>query len=94
MGNYADPEAFKACYAQFEKADTDRNILFAQLLEGYNTLHSENIRLHEQLDGEKETRIMWQDNARSYKKELNKIKLATVSVPCLRPGHSHVPPHH
>lgn len=79
MGSHANPQAFKACYAQFEKADTDRNILFCQLLEGYEALQRENVKVHEQLENERETRIMWQDNARTYKKELNRTRLATVS---------------
>lgn len=79
MGNYANPQAFKACYAQFEKSDNDRNTLFTQLLECYDALRSDNARVHEQLQNEKETSMMWQDNARSYKKELNQIRLATVS---------------
>lgn len=85
MDKYVSPEAFKACYAQFERADADRNILFTQLLEGYEALRNENARVQEQLESEKETRIMWQDNARSSKKELNKTKLATVRNAALVP---------
>lgn len=80
MSNYVEPQAFKACYAQYQKADQDRDILFAQLLDGYESLHHENTKIQEQLESERETRMMWQDSARIYKKELTQTKLATVSL--------------
>lgn len=80
MSVYGDPHAFKACYAQYQKADTDRDILFTQLLDGYEALHKENVKVQEQLENEKETRSMWQNHARGYKKELTQIKLATVTI--------------
>lgn len=88
MESHHDPQAFKACYAQFEKADTDRNILVGQLLEDYEALHKENVKVREQLENERETRVLWQDNARNYKKELNRTRLATVSgaIPSQHPG--------
>lgn len=93
MSNYVDPQAFKVCYAQYQKADNDRDVLFAQLLEGYESLHKENTKVLEQLENEKETRIMWQDNARTYKKELTMTKLTTVSGARPRAiGHTRVTP--
>lgn len=81
MANLFDPSAFRACYAQFETADNNRNTLVAQLMDGYETLHKENAKMREKLEDERETRVMWQDSARSAKKELNQTKLATVRRP-------------
>lgn len=81
MANLFDPSAFRACYAQFETADNNRNTLVAQLMDGYETLHKENAKMREKLEDERETRVMWQDTARSAKKELNQTKLATVRRP-------------
>lgn len=81
MANHTDPQAFKACYAQFKQTDADRNVLVDQLLEGYALLHSENERLILQLENEKETRAMWQSHARAYKKEVTQTRMATESHP-------------
>lgn len=79
MANHWDPSAFKACYAPFQQADKDRNLLFNELLKSYEALHQENARMREQLEGEKETRMMWQDQARGFKNELTQTRLSTVS---------------
>ncbi|CAN8101948.1 unnamed protein product [Discula destructiva] len=81
MANTFDPAAFKACYAQFQTADNNRNTLVAQLLDGYESLHTENIKMREKLDNERETRMMWQETARNFKKELVQTRLATDSHP-------------
>lgn len=78
MANHFEPSAFKACYAQFQRADEDRDSLFKQLLTGYEALHKENAKMREQLEDEKETRMMWQDQARGFKHELTQTRLTTV----------------
>lgn len=79
MANHFEPSAFKACYVQFQQADVDRNALVTQLLKEYDDLYQENIRMREQLEDEKETRMMWQDQARGFKNELTQTRLTTVS---------------
>lgn len=81
MPNQFDPQAVKACYAQYQQADADRNILFSQLIDGYDYLYKENERLLSQLENEKETRIMFQNNARAYKKEIAQTRMAAESHP-------------
>lgn len=78
-----EPSAFRTCYTQFKRADQDRDALFTQLLDEYDALHQENVGMREQLEGEKETRMMWQDQARGFKYELAQTKLTTVSTPSL-----------
>lgn len=80
MDKYIDAQAFKDCYITFQKADSDRDVLFKQLLDGYDTLLRENSTIKQQIEDEKETRIMWQNYARSYQKELVQSKLATVCL--------------
>lgn len=79
MDTFIDPSAFKACYGQFQTADNNRNTLVTQLLDSYDALHRENMRIREKLEDERETRVMWQESARASKKELTQTKLATVS---------------
>ncbi|PSR80669.1 hypothetical protein BD289DRAFT_59641 [Coniella lustricola] len=92
MANSLNPQAFKDCYASFQKADSDRNVLITQLLEDFDVLYRENLRMAErlenesikmaeQLENERETRIMWQNHARTYKNELNRLKLDNESHP-------------
>lgn len=80
MDNLIDPASFKNCYAQFQTADNNRNAVVTELLNGYETLHKENIRMREKLEDERETRVMWQESARSSKKELTQTRLATVRL--------------
>ncbi|KAF3766865.1 hypothetical protein M406DRAFT_327981 [Cryphonectria parasitica EP155] len=68
--NHLDPQAFKACYAQFSRADSDRDILFNQLLNGYEALLNENTKVIQELKDVKEKRFLWQSQARSFKSEL------------------------
>lgn len=93
MANNMNPRAFKACYATFQKQDSDRHTFITQLLEEYDILYmenmrmaeqfeNENMRMAEQLENEKEMRLMFQNHARAYKAELNQLKLATVRLPC------------
>lgn len=81
MANLFDPSAVKACYAQFQTADANRDALFNQLLDGYETLYKENAKIREMLEEERETRLMWQDMARNSKKELSQTRLVTVRCP-------------
>ncbi|KAG6353307.1 hypothetical protein INS49_007548 [Diaporthe citri] len=81
MEGLADPEAFKACYAQFRKSDNDRDVLITQLLSNYEDLQ---IRYHNamnQLENEKENREIWQRETRDARRQLHQSKLANESHP-------------
>lgn len=79
MEGLADPEAFKACYAQFRKSDEDRDVLITQLLDSYEDLQIRYRRVMSQLENERETREIWQRESRDARKQLNQSKLANVS---------------
>lgn len=79
MEGLADPEAFKACYAQFRKSDDDRDVLITQLLDSYEDLQIRYRRVMSQLENERETREIWQRESRDARKQLNQSKLANVS---------------
>ncbi|KAJ4385471.1 hypothetical protein N0V93_009899 [Gnomoniopsis smithogilvyi] len=81
MASHFDPSAFKACYAQFRQADEDRQTFVNQLLAGYEALHRENAKIREQLENEKETRMIWQEQARSFKNELTQTRLTAEAHP-------------
>lgn len=80
MDNYIEAQAYKDCYVTYQKADSDRDLLFKQLVDGYDALLKENARIKQQLEDEKETRIMWQNYARGYQKEINQTRLTTAST--------------
>lgn len=90
MEGLADPEAFKACYAQFRKSDNDRDVLITQLLSNYEDLQIRYHNVVNQLEDEKENREIWQRETRDARKQLHQSKLANVSPlfslsPALRP---------
>lgn len=84
MEGLADPEAFKACYAQFRKSDNDRDVLITQLLSNYEDLKIRYQSVKNQLEDEKENREIWQRETRDARRQLHQSKLANVSpVFCL-----------
>lgn len=84
MEGLADPEAFKACYAQFRKSDNDRDVLITQLLSNYEDLKIRYQSVKNQLEDEKENREIWQRETRDARRQLHQSKLANVSpVSCL-----------
>lgn len=79
MEGLADPEAFKACYAQFRKSDNDRDVLITQLLSNYEDLKIRYQNVKSQLEDEKENREIWQRETRDARRQLHQSKLANVS---------------
>lgn len=79
MEGLADPEAFKACYAQFRKSDNDRDVLITQLLSNYEDLKIRYQNVKNQLEDEKENREIWQRETRDARRQLHQSKLANVS---------------
>lgn len=75
-----NPEAFKACYAQFQRADKDREVMIGQLINSYEELKLQYDRAVDQLESEKENRMIWQMQARESRKELTQNKLANVGL--------------
>lgn len=75
------PEAFKACYIQFQRADKDREVMITQLINSYEDLQLQYDRAVDQLESEKENRMIWQMQARESRKELSQSKLANESHP-------------
>jgi hypothetical protein len=94
MEGLADPDAFKACYAQFRKSDNDRDVLVTQLLSNYEDLQIRYRNVMDQLEDEKENREIWQRETRDARRQLNQSKLANVrpdfSLYPPRPSHSTV----
>lgn len=78
MEGLADPEAFKACYAQFRKSDNDRDVLITQLISNYEDLQIRYRSVMNQLEDEKENREIWQRETRDARRQLNQSKLANV----------------
>lgn len=74
------PEAFKACYMQFQRADKDRDVMITQLINSYEDLQLQYDRAIDQLESEKENRMIWQMQARESRKELTQVKLANVRL--------------
>ena len=92
MEGLAEPEAFKACYAQFRQSDNDRDVLITQLLSNYEDLQIRYRNVMNQLQDEKENREIWQRQTRDARKQLTQSKLANVSTgfsPC-----TSLPPFH
>ncbi|KAH8785901.1 hypothetical protein F5883DRAFT_446208 [Diaporthe sp. PMI_573] len=81
MEGLADPDAFKACYAQFRKSDNDRDVLVTQLLSNYEDLQIRYRNVMDQLEDEKENREIWQRETRDARRQLNQSKLANESHP-------------
>lgn len=79
MEGLADPDAFKACYAQFRKSDNDRDVLITQLLSNYEDLQIRYHSVMNQLENEKENREIWQRETRDARRQLHQSKLANVS---------------
>ncbi|KAK2614946.1 hypothetical protein N8I77_001734 [Diaporthe amygdali] len=75
MNGLADPEAFKACYAQFRQSDNDRDTLISQLLSNYEDLQTRYQQVMHQLQDEKENREIWQRETRDARKQLNQSRL-------------------
>lgn len=84
------PEAFKACYIQFQRADKDREVMITQLINSYEDLQLQYDRVVDQLESEKENRMIWQMQARESRKELSQSKLANVRT---SPSPSMASPH-
>lgn len=78
MDGLANPEAFKACYAQFRKSDNDRDVLITQLLGSYQDLQIRYRNVVDLLEDEKETARIWQRETRDARRQLNQSKLANV----------------
>ena len=74
-------DAFKACYAQFQQADKDRDLIVTQLIDSFEGLQLQYARAVDQLESEKENRMIWQMQARESRKELSQAKLANVRNP-------------
>ncbi|KKY29782.1 putative c-x8-c-x5-c-x3-h type zinc finger protein [Diaporthe ampelina] len=81
MEGLAEPEAFKACYAQFRQSDNDRDVLITQLLSNYEDLQIRYRNVMNQLQDEKENREIWQRQTRDARKQLTQSKLANESHP-------------
>lgn len=78
MDGLANPEAFKACYAQFRQSDNDRDVLITQLLSSYEDLQIRYRGVMDQLEDEKETARIWQRETRDARRQLNQSKLDNV----------------